>query len=204
MKKLFLTLMAMVLSAPLFAQFHSGGFSLSEENLYYGIRIGFMSSHITGDNYMKRGDSRVGVNLGGIIGVRVSNSTPIFLESGLLYTAKGGEGSGYKTSINYLELPVLVKYGIEVDKFAILPFFGPYFAMAISGKEKDKELGESHSSFRDGAYTHPDMGFKLGCGAEYSNLYMELGYEFGVANISDHDGYDAHTSGFFMNFGVNF
>ena len=47
------------------------------------------------------------------------------------------------------------------------------------------------------------MGFKLGCGAEYENLYLEAGYQFGITDVSKSD--DAiHSNAFFVNFGVNF
>ena len=203
MKKIFLTLLAAVLTTPIFAQLNSGDFSFSNDKLYYGIRVGFNTSHISGDAPVRASDTKTGVNLGGIIGLRISNSTPVLLESGLYYSSKGGKRNGETVGLNYLELPVLIKYGFEVaDKVAVLPFFGPYFSMAVSGRTKGG--GDDHSSFRDGSYTHPDMGFKLGCGAEYSNIYAELGFEFGVANISDAGGYDAHNNNFFMNFGVNF
>ena len=203
MKKLLVTLVALVCTAPIFAQRNAGDFSFSEDKLYYGFRIGFATSHISGDEGIKASSSRTGINFGGIIGLRLSETTPVYLESGLSYVGKGGKSGGTKVSLNYLELPILVKYGFDVaDKVAVLPFFGPYLSMAISGKVKAD--GDSHSSFNDGYYTHPDMGFKLGCGAEYSNLYLELGYEFGVANIADSGGKDAHNNSFFMNFGVNF
>jgi len=48
------------------------------------------------------------------------------------------------------------------------------------------------------------MGFKLGCGAEYNKLYLELGYQFGVADISNNEALTKHGHAFFMNFGINF
>ncbi len=203
MKKLLVTLMTLVLTAPVFAQMNSGTFSFSQDKLYYGFRIGFVTSHISGDKPVEAKSSKTGINIGAIIGLKLSTTTPIFLESGLSFVSKGGKRGDEKIGLNYLELPIVVKYGFEVaDKVAVLPFFGPYLSMAIGGKVK--EGGESHSSFNSGYYTHPDMGFKLGCGAEYSNIYVELGYEFGAANIADAGGVDAHNNSFFMNFGVNF
>ena len=47
------------------------------------------------------------------------------------------------------------------------------------------------------------MGFKLGCGAEYNNLYLEAGYPFGITDISKGDD-GIHSNALFVNFGVNF
>ena len=49
-----------------------------------------------------------------------------------------------------------------------------------------------------------NMGFKLGCGAEYNKLYLELGYQFGITNIWDSDAITGHNNALFLNFGVNF
>ena len=84
MKKFFLALVALVASLPTFAQYSSGGFSLDEENLYYGVRIGMTVSNISGDasKFVTDG-SKAGLTLGGVLGLRLSDTTPIFLESGL-------------------------------------------------------------------------------------------------------------------------
>ena len=203
MKKIFATLAALVLSAPLFAQFSSGGFKLDEEHLYYGVRFGITSATISGDTGAEASDSKVGMTLGGVVGIKLTSSAPVFLESGLYFTQRGGKGHGQDTRINYLEIPLLIKYGIQAtDEIAVIPFFGPYFSYGFGGKTKVE--GFKHSSFNDGYYEHPDMGFKLGCGAEYNNLYFELGYQIGVANISNTDNLTAHGNAFIANIGVNF
>ena len=202
MKKFLFTIVAVLMAAPSFAQFSSGGFSLDEEHLYWGVRFGMNFSSIGGD-VVKADKKRTGMTLGGVVGLRVTESTPVFLESGLYYSEKGGKRGNDKVSLNYLEIPILIKYGFKVsDDISVIPMLGPYFSMAISGKAKTEE--GKHSSFNDGWFRHPDMGFKIGCGAEYSNLYLEAGYQFGIADISDADNYSAHGHNFFMNFGVNF
>ena len=209
MKKFFLALAALIASLPTFAQYSSGGFSLDEENLYYGVRIGMTVSNISGDasKFVTDG-SKVGLTLGGVLGLRLSDTTPIFLESGLYYVEKGGKGTdtgvdpvktGAKAGLNYLEIPLLIKYGVKAnDDIALLPFFGPYFSTAISGKTN------KHSSFNKEYFKRFDTGFKLGCGMEYNMLYLEMGYQFGLTNISKNDDFSAHNGAFFANFGVNF
>lgn len=199
-KKLFTAIVALMLAAPTFAQYSSGGFVLNEESLYYGVRIGMTVAGIGGDVSV---DSRTGMTLGGVIGLRVSDTTPLFLESGLYYTERGGnnlQGSDYDAHLNYLEIPLLIKYGFKAtDQIALLPFIGPYFAVGISG---------DYDYFK-----RPEMGFKLGCGAEYNKIYFELGYQFGVSNIAKDKGTifekltgdpSAHGHAFFMNLGINF
>jgi len=207
MKKLLLAIVAVLASAPSFAQYSSGGFTLDANNVYYGVRIGFNAAHVGGDFDL---DSRVGMTLGGVLGLRVSNSVPLFLESGLYYAQKGGKKNDLKVGLHYLEIPVLIKYGIKVEQVAILPFFGPYFGFGIAGKTKYEPANYEHSSFSDkgeaygAGFKRFDMGFKLGCGVEYNMLYGELGYEFGVTDISDINNYEGRNGNFFMNVGINF
>lgn len=201
MKKLILAALALVLSVPSFAQFASGGFELDRNNLYYGARMGMTFGWMTGEGIDASG-AVTGLNLGGVIGLRVSGTVPVFLESGLYYTQRGGKEGDYKMKLKYLELPILIKYGIQLnDEFAVLPFIGPYFSYGIGGKSSVKGSEERHSSFND--VKHGDMGLKLGAGLEYNMLYVEAGLQFGIADISQSN-HTVHGNMFFANFGINF
>lgn len=200
MKKLLVSLVAVLMAVPTFAQFSSGGFDLSKENLYYGVRFGGTSASVSGDVSV---GSKIGMTLAGIIGLRLSQSTPVFLESGLYYTQRGAKEDDIDITSNNLEIPIVVKYGFQVsDNIALLPFIGPYFAYAVSSDYDYKINGvEYEGAFRP---NRNNMGFKFGCGAEYNKLYLELGYQFGVTNFADKDGVTAHNNALFLNFGVNF
>ena len=205
MKKFFTAIVAMVLAVPSFAQFASGGFELDKNNLYYGARMGLSLGSLTGDS--DASGMKGGLTLGGVIGLRVSTTTPVFLESGLYYTQRGGIDGDYKANLKYLEVPVLIKYGIEVGEgMAVLPFIGPYFSWGIGGKCENKFEGvkQKWSSFRDDNFNHADMGLELGCGFEYNMLYVEAGYKFGIANIADNDDISVHGNALVLNFGINF
>ena len=204
MKKFFTAIVALMLAAPSFAQYSSGGFELDKQNLYYGVRLGMTVANLGGDF---DSDSKVGMTLGGVVGLRVSESTPLFLESGLYYTERGAKDIGYTN----IEIPLLIKYGVKAtDDIAILPFVGPYFARAGWGKTKiADETGKvvKVGTFDEKQWTglkRLNMGFKVGCGAEYNKLYLEIGYQFGVTNISKADELSIRSNAFFTNFGVNF
>ena len=207
MKKFFLSLVAALLAVPTFAQTNSGGFKLSESTVYYGIRLGVDFANISGDDTDDL-SSRTGINLGGVVGLRISDRTPLYLESGLYYTERGAkyEKAGYteKLGLAYFEIPVLIKYGIQAtEEISVLPYVGPYFSLGIGGKRKTPT--DSYSSFSDdGGFSRPDMGFKIGCGAEYNMVYAELGYQIGVANIAKDDKITRHGNAFYFNIGVNF
>ena len=91
----------------------------------------------------------------------------------------------------------------------MLPFLGPTLRYGLFGGTWKVEGEESQDSFGSGKFKRADVGIKLGCGAEYNKLYLELGYQFGITNIADWkvnatDDASVHNGAFFVNFGVNF
>ena len=74
MKKFLVAIMAVLFSAPSFAQYSSGGFNLSESSLYYGIRLGMNFANLTGD--APDLGTKVGLNFGGTVGLRHSTRIP--------------------------------------------------------------------------------------------------------------------------------
>lgn len=201
MKKFLVAIVAVLFAAPSFAQYSSGGFTLSESTVYYGARVGLNLGWISGD-YSDELGSKAGMNIGGVLGLRVSDATPVFLESGLYFTMQGAKKGKNEVNLNYLEIPLLIKYGVQVtDEIALLPYLGPTFGLGVAGKIKPGSTGSFSS---DGGFNRPDVGIKFGCGAEYNKLYLETGLKFGVTNILDDDNDAAHNGAWYINFGVNF
>ena len=204
MKKFLVAIVAVLFAAPSFAQYSSGGFTLSESTVYYGARVGLNLGWISGD-YNDDMGSKAGMNIGGVLGLRVSDATPVFLESGLYFTMQGAKKDKAETNLNYLEIPLLIKYGIQAtDEIAVLPYLGPTFGLGIGGKTKVPGEGSVGSFSSKGSFNRPDVGIKFGCGAEYNKLYLETGLKFGVTNILDDDNDAAHNGAWYINFGVNF
>lgn len=189
----------------------------SDGSVYYGLRLGLTVSTVSSDdNRLDGGSAQTGLNIGGVIGFQLSSSTPLYLESGLSYTEKGGkgnfEGNKFTYSLNYLELPIVVKYKYVFDsiddRFSLQPFAGGYLAMGIEGKVRDfgrtREDRKTYSSFSDDFFQRFDGGLRFGCGVEYSMMYLELAYDFGLTNICHNDFDTSRNSCFFVTLGVNF
>ena len=90
------------MAAPAFAQYSSGGFELDKESMYYGVRFGGTLASVSGDYSV---GSKIGMTLAGVIGLRVSSSTPVFLESGLYYTQRGAKDDDWEITSNNFEIP---------------------------------------------------------------------------------------------------
>jgi hypothetical protein len=182
-------------------------------NTYYGFRFGLSASHISSDAPELDGSSsKTGLNVGAVVGIQLAPQTPLFFETGLGYSEKGGKGNfnGEKFSIglNYLEVPLLLKYSAYVaPATAVEPFVGGYLSCGVGGKVKDYGSREAFSSFDDryGAnFKRFDGGLRVGCGLAYEMLYAEIGYDFGLTNIGDNAFDDTHNGALFLNVGINF
>ena len=228
MKRLIITALAAVaLMAPAVAQdyTHSRYFNhdtgrldygrhdsgLGTGNMYYGFRIGPAFSFVNSDDpSLDGGKWQTGLSIGALVGLPLSQSVPLYAEIGLQYTEKGGRkrlDSGKKMTydLNYIELPVVVKYIYPIDRhFTLQPFFGGYLAYGISGRIKNFEERKTQKSFSDNNFKRFDGGLRLGCGVGYDLFYMDLSYDIGLSNIC-HDTFDtSHNGCLSLNFGVNF
>ena len=225
MKRLLIAVMSLVLAAPAVAQVHrpphyspprphyaprAARPSYGDTDVYFGLRLGLGLATVNSDDHRLDGGSiQPGLNAGAVVGFQLGYHSPVYLETGILYAAKGGEGthngSKFTYGLDYLEFPLVMKYEIGlVPGFSVQPFFGGFVAVGVGGKIKDFDNRKAYSSFDDDGFQRFDAGLRLGCGLQFDHLYGELGYDIGLANIS-RDYFDtSHTGMFFATIGVNF
>lgn len=188
----------------------SRNYGYSSPYTYYGFRIGVNGATVNSDDrYLDGGSMQSGLNASVNVGVLLTRSAPLFFETGLQYTEKGGKGSysgsKFTYDLNYLEVPLVLKYQYKVDNdIAITPFLGGYLACGVSGKIKDFGDRVAQSSFSSDAFQRFDGGLRLGCGVMLNMFYAEIGYDAGLANISNDTFDTAHTGTLFANVGINF
>ena len=211
-KVTFLTaILALIMVMPAAAQYYKH--TDDGNKLYYGLRLGlgFATVHNSDLDAWDGPSSRTGLNVGAVIGYQLTPSYPVYLESGLLYTEKGGRNDKSRDNgkidfnLNYLEIPISVKYQVDIDgDFNIQPFFGGYLATGVGGKIKYHKDLTVCSSFSGSRFKRFDGGLRFGCGVEYDMLYAEAAYELGLANIGRDLFEKTHNSCFYLNIGVNF
>lgn len=186
---------------------HYGNYSTMP--FYVGFRVGPSFSSVISDNdVFDGGSTKTGLNAGLAAGFNVSPYVPLFFETGLYYTEKGGKGhNDFKYSLNYLEMPFVLKYIHNFDRsFSIQPFFGGYVAAGVSGKVKNYGLRESYNAFGGDydQFKRFDGGLRMGVGIQYEMLYADVTYDLGLSNVG-HDVFDeAKNSALMLNFGINF
>ena len=212
-----MTLVAVALALPLNAQTnrHIGTrvetirHNNHQSATYYGLRLGLGLAAVHSDDDRLEGDAQAGLNIGVVAGFQLVPTSPVYIEAGLNYVEKGGKGNyqnkKFTYSLNYIELPAVVKYIVDLDgDISVQPFLGGYLACGVGGKVKDYGERASFSSYDDNYFQRFDGGLRLGCGVQYDVLYGELAYDLGLANVSN-DAFDtAHNGCFYINVGVNF
>ena len=191
MKRIMIVLMSLVLAWPAFAQYgrpryysrppvaHSPHRTYTD--VYYGLRIGAAFATVNSDDrYLDGGSMKTGLDVGAVV--------------------------GFQVALDYLQVPLVMKYMIDVDRmFSIQPYVGGYLALGVAGKIKDFGHRQAYSSFdsKEG-FQRFDGGIRIGCGIQYDFVYAELGYDFGLSNIS-HDYFDtSRTGALFATVGFNF
>ncbi len=138
----------------------------------------------------------LGFQLGGIIERELSKN--FFLQSGLQLSSKGfSEKSSFITqSANpiYLELPILVGYGIALGKAQLNLLLGGYAGYGIAGKAKFSggtisNAGKIYwtNERNKGGMRPLDFGLCVGTSLEFENTVLGLQYGLGLANISTSD-----------------
>ena len=144
------------------------------------------------------------------------------IEPGFRYTFAGEaeheEIFGLKTRASftehYLDIPVHVKYGIDIIHSAlnIHAFAGPVFSVGLAStlKATAGDTTVKTNNYEDSNYGRFDLKIGLGAGVTIAErVNVKVGYNFGMLNRytgEQVDGYKykTHTGVFYVGAGVNF
>lgn len=211
MKRIITLIMVIAFTIPSFAQFETNRgrsrYNRDDTERYYGLRLGMNVASTSSESNAFDTNPRTGLVIGFAYGMQLSKHHPLWLEASLLYSEKGGkthqDGDKVTYRLGYLQLPIIAKYGINMDDDLYLqPFFGGYLSVGITGKMKNYGTRESESVFDN--MKRFDGGLRAGCGLEYKMMYVEVGYDLGLANIAKDEFDNTKTRCFFVNLGINF
>jgi len=180
---------------------------------YVGFRLGMGLATVNSDSeYLDGNRVRTGLNAGIALGTQITSVAPLYFETGLYYTQKGGKSTydneKFTYQLDYLELPLVFKYRAEVGtNMTVDPFIGAFLSCGVGGKIKDYQYREAYSSFSseyDDNFKRFDGGIRAGVGFSVDMFYAEASYDFGLANVGKDNFNDTHTGDFNLTVGVNF
>jgi opacity protein-like surface antigen len=165
--------------------------NVNAQEVKFGAKVGLNSSNVTGES--EDSDAKIGFNLGAFAEIILSDK--FIFQPELLFSPQGAsledstDSEAYKQTIkaNYLNIPLLIKYGIT-DKFALE--FGPQLGFLLSAKAKVEETfdGETISIEQDIKDSFKSIDFGLNFGASFDvaeNIMIGARYNLGLSDITD-------------------
>ena len=172
--------------------------------LGFTVEAGLNLSKFSGDTSFS-GTEECNVKPGFNIGVmaNVPFTDAIYLKSGLKYTQRGykTEEDDYeeKTKLGYLQIPIMVSYHFAIsNSIELQASVGPYFAIAVHGKEYfyEKDYDDVYKIDRkikfgekSTDYKRFDFGLVLpSIGVKFQNYYVGISNELGLVNVYTPEG----------------
>lgn len=179
MKKTFLILAALLLANAVSAQNY-------EKNIL-GVRAGLNLSSLSASSggVSVSTDSRAAFHIAVTDQILLCRHLPLYFETGLAFSSRGGKADDVSYRPSYLQIPVLINYHFNIkDVVSIQPFAGLYYGLGLGGKVKaGNEKGDIFGD--NGAFKRSDFGVRLGAGVVWKKIYFGLGYEIGCLNLLD-------------------
>lgn len=150
---------------------------VNAQSTRFGAKGGLNVSNFTG--YEEDVKSLIGFHVGGFAEIKIAKKItiqPEFLFSTQGTTIEGSEGdSNTSIKVNYLNIPVLVKYYIT-DMFSVEA--GPQIGLLLSAKARGEDISDLYKS--------TDYGFNLGCGYNFTeNISAGARYTIGLTDVND-------------------
>ena len=169
----------------------------------------------------ERGKFKPGFQVGVVGEYAISDAFAI--QPGIVFATQGarvkysdtwaGEKEEFKASLtlNYIQVPINAQYKLDLGGAKLLLQAGPYLGLGIGGKAKIEETygGETKkddykikfgsgtpdedTTYVDNAF---DFGLGIGAGLQFSNIQVGLGYNLGLANMTDEDKSSSKNNGF--------
>lgn len=194
--------------------------SAKSQSVYVGIKGGGSFTRLTGDLSDPSG------KFGGMGALTVDYEflSNMSIQTGAYFFMKGATYSitsnnqtfvPVDADMYYLQFPLHFSYKIPISgsvRFNVNA--GPYVAVGIAGKTKvgsgnnvikhDTFSGAGDSNMAGVGFKNFDGGIGLGAGLEFNSFTIDVGWDFGLANISRIDGTSVKTQNGYVALGFNF
>lgn len=143
--------------------------------------------------------------LGGVYANFKIPATPMAIQPEILYAQYGAkaEGTDVKYSIDYVQIPVLAKFGFGAPGVPVRPevFFGPYAGFNINADVENSPFQVDTNEL----VKNSDWGVVVGAGIQVSKLNFEFRYTAGLTDVFEDQYADGEKNGAFsLTVGVNF
>lgn len=186
----------------------------ADARMKLGPKAGVAIASVSGDE-LEGLSSKTGLNLGAFVEVPTGANSPIAIRGEVNLINKGAKeedgGATLKLNLDYIEVPVLVKYNIPVQgQIAPNLFAGPVVGILTTAKQKYEFDGDEEELDVKEFLKSTDFSLCLGGGVDIMMgtsgvLTLDLRYELGLTNILDEDGDgEIKNNAFIFNVGWGF
>lgn len=155
-----------------------------EKNLL-GIRAGAEVSYIraSGDYVHGTTDPRLGFRLGVADQVLLWRSIPLYVETGVHFSSRGGRFNGVSFRPMYFQVPLLVTWRFHPGKrLRIRPFAGVCYDVGIGGKARTPE-GWDDLFGNAGFIRRSDLTLRAGAEVSWRRICLSAGFDAGSLDL---------------------
>jgi hypothetical protein len=146
--------------------------------IQFGVKAGANFANLTGGD----GKTLVNFNAGALVKIPLADA--LSFQPEVVYSAQGAKatisGTDYKQTLNYINVPILVKYTLPVGVFFET---GPQIGLLISAKAS---AGGDSESNKD-AFKSSDFAWAIGAGYQIPdvNFGVDVRYNLGISKVAD-------------------
>lgn len=156
----------------------------SEKNLL-GVRAGVEIAYIRARGGQVYGTTlpRAGFRLGISDQVLLWHPIPLYIETGLHFSSRGGRFAGTSFRPMFLQLPALLtwRFGIG-ERIALRPFAGVEYGVGIGGKARTAEGWEDLFGKR-GFLRRSDLFLRTGVEISIRRICIQAAFDAGMCNL---------------------
>jgi len=165
----------------------------AQAQIDFGVRAGLNLTNIkySGGGFSMSPDMKPGFQLGVVGEISVIES--FVIQPGIIFAQQGYKLDKWKTSLNYIQIPVNAMYKVDLGCANLLLQAGPYFGFGISGKTKYDGEGSDKIKFGSGDDADIkvlDLGLGIGAGFQFGAIQAGIGHNFGLMNIDPENSSD--------------
>lgn len=150
-----------------------------EKNIL-GVRGGLNLAYIHAEGNTSGNTSpRAGYHLGVSDQILLCSKLPLYIETGVTFSSRGGKFEGISFRPMYIQIPLLVNYRFDLGKrVAIQPFVGIYYGLGIGGKGRHDD-GWADIFGERGMLRRSDLGTRMGIGVVVKRIWLSVGFDLG-------------------------
>jgi hypothetical protein len=163
-----------------------------------GLKLGLNLANqtISGNGFVTSPSFRPSLHAGGYLTAMISSKLGVQPE--VLYSGQGAKNGDYTLKLNYIAIPVLVRFNIT-ERFNV--HAGPQIGILASAKAK---MASESEDMKD-LYKSTDVGIAAGLGVDLP-MGLNFGFRFvkGMSNIAKDAGNDVKYKNYNLQFSVGY